>query len=85
MKKIVSASEFEREVRRWAEEIGVRVKEIHLRGMKRKWASCSSKAGLRHLKRQLSHFLFLFIALCFFTGCIRNPNPRVSLDSDIIF
>lgn len=46
MKKIVTASEFKREVKRWAEKIGVEVREIHLRGMKRKWASCSSKGRL---------------------------------------
>lgn len=46
MERMVSASEFKREVRRWAEEIGVRVKEIHLRDMRRKWASCSSKGRL---------------------------------------
>jgi hypothetical protein len=46
MKEIVTASEFKREVKEWAEKIGVEVKEIHLRGMKRKWASCSSKGRL---------------------------------------
>lgn len=46
MKKIMSASEFKEEVRKWAEKVGVGVKEIHLREMKRKWASCSSKRRL---------------------------------------
>lgn len=46
MERMVSASEFKREVKRWAEKVGVEVKEIHLRGMKRKWASCSSKGRL---------------------------------------
>jgi len=46
MKKVTSALEFKREVRRWADKVGVEVKEIHLRGMKRKWASCSSKGRL---------------------------------------
>jgi predicted metal-dependent hydrolase len=30
------------EVHRWAERLGVEPKEIHIRSMKRKWASCSS-------------------------------------------
>jgi len=35
--------EFKREVLSWAEKIGVTPKEIHIRKMKRKWASCSSR------------------------------------------
>jgi len=30
------------EVRAWASRVGVAPKEIHVRSMKRKWASCSS-------------------------------------------
>jgi predicted metal-dependent hydrolase len=31
------------EVRAWAVRIGVDVKEVHIRPMRRKWASCSSQ------------------------------------------
>jgi predicted metal-dependent hydrolase len=31
------------EVKAWAHRIGVEAKEIHVRPMRRKWASCSSK------------------------------------------
>ena len=34
------------EVRAWSDRIGVEAKEIHVRPMKRKWASCSSKGRL---------------------------------------
>lgn len=34
------------EVHAWAERIGVEVREIHIRPMKRKWASCSSRGRL---------------------------------------
>ena len=42
----LTAAEFKSEVRSWAEKVGVEAKEIHLRDMKRKWASCSSKGRL---------------------------------------
>ena len=35
--------DFKKEVLNWAEELDVEPKEIHLRKMTRKWASCSSK------------------------------------------
>jgi len=35
-----------KEVLDWAEEIGISPKEIHIRPMKRKWASCSSSGRL---------------------------------------
>lgn len=38
--------DFKKEVLEWAEEIGVKPKEIHVRKMTRKWASCSSKGRL---------------------------------------
>lgn len=38
--------DFKRSVQSWAEKIGVNAREIHLRRMKRKWASCSSKGRL---------------------------------------
>jgi len=46
MNRRISNSEFKSEVRAWAEEIGAKVKEIHLRKMKQKWASCSSRGRL---------------------------------------
>jgi predicted metal-dependent hydrolase len=33
---------FKAEVNAWAKKIGVEPKEVHVRFMKRKWASCSS-------------------------------------------
>jgi len=42
----VGADVFKAEVRRWAVQIGVEPKEIHLRPMKRKWASASSAGRL---------------------------------------
>lgn len=43
---MISPEEFKNEVKRLAEEIGLIPKEIHLRKMKRKLASCSSKGRL---------------------------------------
>ncbi len=43
---MITPENFKQDVRTWAEEIGVEAKEIHLRKMKRKWASCSSKGRL---------------------------------------
>ena len=42
----VAADVFKAEVRRWADQIGVEPKEIHVRSMKRKWASASSAGRL---------------------------------------
>ena len=42
----VSPEGFRQEVIVLAQEIGVTAREIHLRKMKRKWASCSSKGRL---------------------------------------
>lgn len=42
----VAADVFKADVRRWAAQIGVEPKEIHLRPMKRKWASASSAGRL---------------------------------------
>jgi len=35
-----------KEVEDWATQIGVRPKEVHVRKMKNKWASCSSRGRL---------------------------------------
>jgi predicted metal-dependent hydrolase len=37
---------FKREVWNWAEDIGVKPKEVHIRSMRRKLASCSLKGRL---------------------------------------
>jgi len=44
--EIVPVSVFKAEVAAWARRIGVEPKEIRLRPMKRKWASCSSQGRL---------------------------------------
>jgi hypothetical protein len=43
---MISHEEFKKEVESWAKEIGVEFKEIQIRAMKNKWASCSSKGRL---------------------------------------
>ncbi len=43
---MTTAEEFKQEVWDWAKEVDVKPKEIHLRRMRRKWASCSSKGRL---------------------------------------
>ena len=50
---------------RWAEHIGVKVQEIHLRQMQRKWASISRKGRLTlntdllHLPKTLTEFVIV--------------------------
>ena len=39
-------NDFKKEVFDWADEVGVKPKEIHIRKMSKKWASCSSKGRL---------------------------------------
>jgi predicted metal-dependent hydrolase len=46
LEETVPAEIFKSEVEAWARKIGVEPKEIHLRPMKRKWASCSTKGRL---------------------------------------
>ncbi len=46
LEKTVPAEVFKSEVKSWAKKIGVEPKEVHLRPMKKKWASCSSKGRL---------------------------------------
>jgi predicted metal-dependent hydrolase len=50
---MVSASEFKKEVSNWAQTIGVTPKEVHLRDISNKWASCSSKGRLTFSYRLL--------------------------------
>ncbi len=46
LEETIPAEIFKAEVRAWARRIGVEPKEIRLRPMKRKWASCSSRGTL---------------------------------------
>ena len=43
---MITGEKFKHDVQSWAKEIGVEPKEIHIRKMKRKWASCSSRGRL---------------------------------------
>lgn len=42
LEDVVSKDIFKAEVQAWAKRIGVALREIHVRPMKRKWGSCSS-------------------------------------------
>jgi len=46
LEEVIPAEVFKAEVKAWAKRIKVEPKEIHIRPMKRKWASCSSKGRL---------------------------------------
>ncbi len=46
LEETVPADLFKAEVRAWAKRIGVEPREVHLRPMRRKWASCSSNDRL---------------------------------------
>jgi predicted metal-dependent hydrolase len=43
---MIPVKDFKREVANWSDEIGVRPREIHVREMRRKWASCSTRGRL---------------------------------------
>ena len=43
---MMMVNDFKREVLEWADQVRVIPKEIHVRHMKRKWASCSSNGRL---------------------------------------
>jgi len=43
---MITPERFKEDVQRWAEKIGVNPKEIHIRDMKKKWASCSTNGRL---------------------------------------
>jgi predicted metal-dependent hydrolase len=43
---MITAREFKEDVLAWAKEVGVEPREVHVRRMKRKWASCSSRGRL---------------------------------------
>ncbi len=46
LEELIPARIFKSEVLSWARRIGVEPKEIHIRSMSRKWASCSSHGRL---------------------------------------
>jgi predicted metal-dependent hydrolase len=48
LEETVPADLFKAEVRAWAKRIGVEPREVHLRPMRRKWASCSSNGRLTY-------------------------------------
>jgi predicted metal-dependent hydrolase len=52
LEEVISKYLFKSEVRAWAKRIGVEIKEIHVRPMKRKWGSCST-AGRATFDTQL--------------------------------
>jgi len=59
LEEVVPVRVFKAEVEAWARRIGVEPKEIRIRPMKRKWASCSSHGRLTfdtELLRQPSRF-----------------------------
>jgi predicted metal-dependent hydrolase len=59
LEEVVGPELFRAEVQAWAARIGVRPREVRLRPMKRKWASCSSRGRLTFdtgLLRQPAHF-----------------------------
>lgn len=43
---MMTVEDFKRDVHGWAQRVGVRPKEIHVRSMKRKWGSCSTRGRL---------------------------------------
>jgi len=51
---ITTPGEFKEDVLFLASDIGVKPREIHIRTMRRKWASCSSKGRLTFDKTLLS-------------------------------
>jgi predicted metal-dependent hydrolase len=59
LEETVPAEILKAEVAAWARRIGVEPKEVHLRPMKRKWASCSSNGRLTfntHLLKEPASF-----------------------------
>jgi len=51
---VITSAEFKEDVLTLAKEVGVEPKEIHMRTMKRKWGSCSSKGRLTFDKTLLN-------------------------------
>jgi len=50
---VVTSTEFKEDVLALAKEVGVEPKEIHIRAMKKKWGSCSSRGRLTFDKKLL--------------------------------
>lgn len=50
--ELIALENLRNEVKAWARKIGVSPKEVRIRRMKRKWASCSSN-GILTLNREL--------------------------------
>ncbi len=46
LEELVPIDIFRAEVQAWARRIGVEPREVHIKPMRRKWASCSSKGRL---------------------------------------
>ncbi len=46
LEEAIPADLFRAEVRAWSQRIGVEPREVHIRPMKRKWASCSARGRL---------------------------------------
>jgi predicted metal-dependent hydrolase len=46
LEEVVPAQVLKAEVQHWAERIGVEPREVHLKPMTRKWASCSTRGRL---------------------------------------
>lgn len=51
---VITPEEFKKDVLYLANKVGVKPREIHIRCMKRKWASCSSRGRLTFDKMLLS-------------------------------
>lgn len=51
---MITSEKFKEDVLELAKNVGVKPKEIHIKEMKRKWASCSSKGRLTFDKKLLS-------------------------------
>lgn len=43
---MIMLNDFKKEVLDWGDQVGAQPKEIHVRKMNKKWASCSSKGRL---------------------------------------
>ncbi len=54
---MITVDEFKQEVANWAKELGLTPKEIQVREMTNKWASCSSKGRLSFSKALLKESL----------------------------
>lgn len=50
---MITSEKFKEDVLELAKNVGVKPKEIHIKEMKRKWASCSSKGRLTFDKKLL--------------------------------